>query len=179
MVGHASVYRPRPSNGVVHNPVGLQEPLPRTAYVSMRCPRGERLRYPPGERELCLTTSTGMRVNASQSGGIDQAALCRASAIGWRARGRGREAEPTPPNDPSPKLDSTVAILHLAVCGDRCDDSVLESLGRILTRPHNGPLAVVRGQSRRKSTPVTEMSLHSRSYSHLTGSGMVLSCSTT
>jgi D-3-phosphoglycerate dehydrogenase len=120
IVAFDPVARPGRAAELGVEPVGLDELLTRSNYVTLHCPSNESTRRILNERTLGLLKPSAWVFNTARGDLIDEAALYRALAE-KRFAGAGLdtfEVEPTPPDNPILKLDNVIVTPHAAGFSD-------------------------------------------------------------
>ncbi len=101
-------------------PVGLEDLLRLSDFVSIHIPLSEESRHLIGERELRLMKDRAVLINTARGEILDQRALVRALSEGWIAVAGLDvfEAEPPARDDPILDLDNVVLTPHIAGYSD-------------------------------------------------------------
>jgi len=115
-------------------PVGLEELLQRSDFVSLHLRLNEETRHILSEKQLRAMKSTAYVINTSRGGVIDEAALIRALKEGWIA-GAGLDVlEQEPPNQDNPllTLKNVVVTGHSAASTVEAEQDWLEEWKKII-----------------------------------------------
>ncbi len=102
-------------------PMGLDDVLSQSDFVSVHCPLVKDTYHLIGERELGLMKSTSILINTSRGSVIDEPALVSALTEGSIAAAGLDvfEQEPPDPDNPLFKLDNVVVTPHIAGWSDQ------------------------------------------------------------
>lgn len=107
-------------------PVGLDELLQTSDYVSLHTPLTDETYHLIGERELRMCKPKSVLINTARGKVIDELSLVQALEEGWIAAAAldVLEQEPTPAENPLLRFDNVVVTPHIAGISDESYDLV-------------------------------------------------------
>ena len=119
-IAHDPVVQPTVMTDLGVEPVGFEDLLKRSDFLSIHCPLLEQTHHLIGERELQLMKPTAVLINTSRGPVVDEAALAQALVQGEIAAAGldVLESEPPQPDNPLLQLDNVVITPHIAGYSD-------------------------------------------------------------
>ena len=121
-------------------PVGLEDLLKSSDFVSLHCPLTQATHHLIGEAELKLMKPEAILVNVSRGSVVDEKALQRALQEGWIAGAALDVMEKEPPNSDNPllRLDNVVLTPHTAGYSDLYPSGNLEDAFQMISESARG-----------------------------------------
>ena len=116
ILGYDPYLKPEAVTALGIEPVGLEELLRKSDYVSLHCPLTAETRHLIGPAQLALMKPSAYLINMARGPIVDQAALYQALA-GGAIQGAALdvlEQEPPAPDEPLLKLDNVIFTPHAA-----------------------------------------------------------------
>jgi D-3-phosphoglycerate dehydrogenase len=116
VLGYDPYLKPETVTALGIEPVGLEELLHASDYVSLHCPLTDETRHLIGQAQLALMKPSAYLINMARGPIVDQAALYQALA-GSTIKGAALdvlEQEPPAPDEPLLKLDNVIFTPHAA-----------------------------------------------------------------